>query len=72
WGLGFAVVEDPAAAGFMSSAGAFYWAGAANTHFWVDPEKDLVVVALAQDMGNSGNALLRPQIRTLVYSALLD
>lgn len=72
WGLGFAVVEDSAAAGFMSSAGTFYWAGAANTHFWVDPEKDLVVVALAQDMGNPGNASLWPQIRTLVYSALLD
>jgi CubicO group peptidase (beta-lactamase class C family) len=72
WGLGFAVMEDPAGAGFMSSEGTFYWAGAANTHFWIDPKEDMVVVALAQDMANPGDASLWPQIRTLVYSALTD
>jgi CubicO group peptidase (beta-lactamase class C family) len=72
WGLGFAVVEDPAGAGFMSSEGTFYWAGAANTHFWVDPKEDMVVVALAQDMANPADASLWPEIRTLVYSALTE
>lgn len=74
FGLGFAVMDDPAAAGFMSSEGSFFWAGAAATNFWVDPRKDLVVVAMSQHMGapEGDLGLLWPQIRTLVYSALME
>jgi CubicO group peptidase (beta-lactamase class C family) len=73
FGLGFGVIRDPAAAGFMSSEGTNFWSGAANTHFWIDPKEDLVVVVLAQDMcGAPGFETLWPQIRTLVYSALAD
>jgi CubicO group peptidase (beta-lactamase class C family) len=74
FGLGFAVVEDAGASGFMGSEGSFFWGGAANTHFWVDPKQDMVVVALAQDMVNPGNtyADLENQIRTFVYSALIE
>jgi CubicO group peptidase (beta-lactamase class C family) len=71
FGLGFAIMKDPAAAGFMSSEGTYYWAGAAATHFWVDPKEDLVVVAMSQHMGEPGGELW-PQIRTLVYSALVQ
>ena len=72
FGLGFAVMKDPAEAGYMSSEGTFFWAGAANTHFWIDPKEDLVVVAMTQDMGGAPGDELWPQIRTLVYSALME
>lgn len=42
WGLGFAVVKDAAAASMIPD-GCFYWAGAANTLFWIDPKNDIVV-----------------------------
>jgi CubicO group peptidase (beta-lactamase class C family) len=71
WGLGFAIVKDPVASGFMSSEGSFFWYGLADTHFWVDPKEDLVVVALVQDMENPGDADLLLQIRTLIYSAII-
>jgi CubicO group peptidase (beta-lactamase class C family) len=72
FGLGFAVLKDPATAGFMSSEGTYYWAGAAATHFWIDPKEDLVVIAMTQHMSVPAVDTLLPQIRTLVYSAMLD
>jgi CubicO group peptidase (beta-lactamase class C family) len=72
FGLGFAVMKDPAAAGYMSSEGTYAWAGAAGTQFWIDPKEDLVVVAMIQHMATPSVATFWSQIRTLVYSSLLD
>ena len=72
FGLGFAVMKDPAEAGYMSSEGSFFWAGAANTHFWIDPKEDIVVVAMTQHMDARGADAPWPQIRALVYSALTN
>ena len=71
FGLGFAVMKDPAAAGYISSEGSFGWAGAAATLFWVDPKEDMVVVAMTQHMGVPAVESLSSQIPALVYSALL-
>ena len=70
FGLGFAVLKDPAEAGYMASEGSFFWAGAANTHFWIDPKEDIVVIAMTQTMQVPGADSLAFQIRNLVYSAL--
>jgi len=72
WGLGFAVMKDAALAGYMSSDGTYFWAGAASTFFWIDPKEDLVVVAMTQHMGTPKLGSLWAQIRTLVYSALME
>jgi CubicO group peptidase (beta-lactamase class C family) len=72
FGLGFGIMKDPAAAGHMSSEGSFFWAGAAATHFWIDPKEDLVVVAMTQHMGVPAADELWSQLRTLVYSALMQ
>jgi len=71
FGLGFAVMKNEAAAGYMSPGGSFYWAGAAATHFWIDPKEDIVVVAMTQHMGTPAADELWGQLRTLVYSALM-
>ena len=50
FGLGFGVITDPVRTQSGGTAGTFYWDGAAGTVFWVDPEKDLAVVALVQHL----------------------
>jgi CubicO group peptidase (beta-lactamase class C family) len=74
FGLGFGVIRDPTAAGYISSEGTFFWAGAADTLFWVDPKEDLVVVAMTQYLGASPMTRLPlgPELNTLVYSAITD
>jgi CubicO group peptidase (beta-lactamase class C family) len=68
------VMEDPAAAGYMSSIGSYFWAGYASTYFWIDPKEDMVVVAMTQHIDDNVPAAgaLRGQFPTLVYSALLE
>ena len=74
FGLGFAVMEDPAAAGYLSSIGTCFWAGYASTYFWIDPKEDMVVIAMTQHIDDNVPAAgaLRGQFPTLVYSALLE
>ena len=46
------------------------WNGAAGTHFWVDPERSLVVVALSQHQPY--NTQLKLALTPVVYEALPD
>jgi CubicO group peptidase (beta-lactamase class C family) len=48
FGLGVRVVSDPVAAGSALTAGSYGWSGFYGTHFWVDPEKNLVGILFAQ------------------------
>ena len=68
FGLGFAVVTDPAALKVDSSAGELSWGGAASTAFWIDQAEGLTVSFFTQLIPS--NALpLRPQLRQLVYQS---
>lgn len=71
FGLGFAVVQDPARAAVLSSAGEYNWAGAASTAFWIDPVEDLSVIFLTQLLPST-TWPLRHELRALVYQALID
>jgi CubicO group peptidase (beta-lactamase class C family) len=71
FGLGFAVLEDPAKYRTLSTVGEFNWGGAASTTFWVDPAESLSVVFMTQLMPSS-TLPLRTQLRQLVYQALVD
>ena len=57
FGLGFAVVIDPAAAKVPSSTGEYSWGGAASTGFWVDPAEDITAVFLTQLLPSSTYSL---------------
>jgi CubicO group peptidase (beta-lactamase class C family) len=74
WGLGFAVVKDAAAAASVIPDASFYWAGSANTLFWIDPTNDIVVVAMSQSMDSNidGWTVVREQIGAMVYGALME
>lgn len=71
FGLGFSVVIDAAASKVPSTTGEMAWGGAASTAFWVDPAEDLAVVFLTQLLPSSTHAI-RPELKQLVYQALVD
>lgn len=71
FGLGFAVVFDPPQTLIPCSLGEFYWGGAASTAFWVDPMEDITAVFMTQLLPSSTYAIRR-ELRTLVYSALME
>ena len=52
FGLGFAVEEEPGAAGVIGSEGTFGWSGAASTRCWIDPKEDMVVLLMVQILGD--------------------
>ncbi|HXZ73013.1 MAG TPA: serine hydrolase domain-containing protein, partial [Streptosporangiaceae bacterium] len=71
FGLGLAVVTDPAAVRVACSPGELSWGGAASTVFWVDPLEELTVFFFTQLLPSSAHRI-RPQLRQLVYQALID
>ena len=70
FGLGFAVVTDPAAGKIICSEGELSWGGAASTTFWIDPHEELTVSFFTQLLPSSAHPI-RPQLRQLVYQALV-
>lgn len=71
FGLGFAVLDNPVPGRVPSSVGQYYWGGLASTAFWVDPVEQLTVMLFTQ-LVPSSRWPLRPQLRQMVYSALVD
>lgn len=69
FGLGFAVVTDPAALKVVCSPGELSWGGAASTAFWIDPAQELTVTFFTQLIPSSAHPI-RPMLRQLVYQAL--
>ena len=78
FGLDFAVITDPVAAGGYYGEGTFYWGGAAGTWFWIDPVRELIVIGMIQHLGASSGAGaagmpdLRSLSRTIAYSAIVE
>ena len=71
FGLDFAVVEDPSAAGGYGGKGTYYWGGYAGTWFWIDPVYNLIVVGMIQHRGE-GMPDLRGLSRALTYQAIVE
>ena len=69
FGLGFAVVTDPARTLMPASKGEFYWGGAYSTAFFVDPVERITMVFMTQ-LYPSSTYPIRRQLKTLIYSAL--
>jgi CubicO group peptidase (beta-lactamase class C family) len=69
FGIGGAVVLDPARAGVPGSVGDFSWGGMASTFFWVDRALDLSVVFFTQ-LSPSSSYPARAQLKALIHGAL--
>jgi len=70
FGLGFAVVTDPAALKVDCSAGELSWGGAASTAFWIDQAEGITVSFFTQLIPSNAYPL-RPQLRQLVYQSIV-
>ena len=70
FGLDFAVVEDPMAAGGYGGEGTYYWGGYAGTWFWIDPVYNLIVVGMIQQRAD-GMPDVRALSRSLTYQAIV-
>jgi CubicO group peptidase (beta-lactamase class C family) len=70
FGLDFAVVEDPAAAGGYYGKGTYYWGGYAGTWFWIDPVYELIVIGMIQHRGEQMPDF-RALSRSLTYQAIV-
>jgi len=71
FGLGFAMVTDPARTLIPSSEGEFYWGGAYSTAFFVDPVERITMVFMTQVYPSNAYPIRR-QLKTLIYSALVE
>jgi CubicO group peptidase (beta-lactamase class C family) len=71
WGYDCAVFTDPAEADEIVGKGTFYWLGAADTWFWVDPANDLIFVGMTQHLYGRLQPNVEDLSRPPVYQALV-
>ena len=71
WGYDCAVFSDPLEANEMVGKGTFFWIGAADTWFWVNPTNDLIFVGMTQRKMGPGWPDVEALSQPLVYQALL-
>jgi CubicO group peptidase (beta-lactamase class C family) len=72
WGYDCAVFTDPQEADRVAGKGTFYWWGAADTWFWVDPANDVVFVGMTQRLFGPGLPDVEELSQPAVYQALLN
>ncbi len=70
FGFGFAVTQDVAATNNLGSNGIFYWSGAFNTHFFIDPKERLISIFMTQE--EPYTSFYHVKMRQLVYQSIVD
>ncbi|MEM9870748.1 MAG: serine hydrolase domain-containing protein [Pseudomonadota bacterium] len=70
FGIGGAVVIDPARSHVPSSPGDFSWGGMASTFFWIDPVHQISAVLFTQ-LTPSSSTPARAELKALVHGALM-
>lgn len=71
WGYDCAVFTNPSEADEIVGNGTFYWLGAADTWFWVDPANDLIFVGMTQHLFGRLQPNVEDLSRPVVYQALV-
>ena len=73
WGfsLGSAVLLDPAAAGTPQHAGTWQWGGVLGTHWFVDPEARLTVVAMTNTAIAGVIGAFPAELRNAIYDSAI-
>ncbi len=70
YGLGVAVMTDPARAGVPGSKGEYGWPGLASTWFDVDPAEDMVALVMTQFAPR--DVRFDDQFQVMAYQALIE
>jgi CubicO group peptidase (beta-lactamase class C family) len=68
YGLSVRVIEDAVAGNHRISDGSFGWSGAYGTHFWVDPQEDIIAVMMIQTPIRD----MRPEFENAVMQAIVE
>ncbi len=71
YGLGFAVLKENYQSDFIGSPGSYWWAGAANTYFYIDPREDLILIFMTQFVPNFYYPVCK-EFRELVYKSIIE
>ena len=69
FGLGFAVVTKTAATLLSGSDGLYYWSGANNTHFFINPKEKLIAILLTQKVPH--DFYYHARLRELVHQTFI-
>ncbi len=70
FGLGFGIKTDMAASADMASEGMYYWSGAFNTYFFIDPKEEMIAFLMMQTAPYTD--YYNQKMRQLVYQAIVD
>ncbi|MEX2583647.1 MAG: serine hydrolase domain-containing protein [Gemmatimonadota bacterium] len=70
FGLAVAVQVDPPDGNTLSPTGTYWWAGLANTNFWIDPENELIGMIYTQQLPSGRDGGASSTFRRMVYEAL--
>jgi CubicO group peptidase (beta-lactamase class C family) len=71
WGYDCAVIYDPPTADEIVGKGTFFWIGAADTWFWIDPTNDIVFVGMTQHQIGPHQPDVEQISRPTLYQALV-
>lgn len=71
-GLGVAVRTAGGESGLLGSAGAYGWNGGYNTYFRIDPQEQLIMIFLPQQVYLPGDQELQFTFHNLVMQAIVD
>ena len=71
FGLGFKITMSVTDSQGFESVGNYGWMGAASTHFWIDPQEEIIGLLMTQFMP-SLHYPLEEQLKVLTYQALID
>jgi CubicO group peptidase (beta-lactamase class C family) len=71
WGYDCAVYNDPVQADDVVGKVTFFWFGAADTWFWIDPTNDLIFIGMTQRMFGGTAPDVEALSHPVVYQALV-
>ncbi|MEM7195778.1 MAG: serine hydrolase domain-containing protein [Pseudomonadota bacterium] len=71
FGLGYAVVLDPAVTESPTNQGEYSWGGMASTYHWIDPVEQIIVVFMTQLIPSSTYPL-RAELKQVVHDCLTN
>jgi len=72
FGVDFAIVMDPVADKTSQAQNSFYWGGAFGTWFWIDPDHDMIVIGMIQNLNGSTPGQGTPPNREISAKAVAE
>ena len=72
YGFSLFILENPEIDNTNSTKGIYGWSGYHNTHFWIDPEKQLFAIFLSRSRQGVSNIDTQKEFRRAVYKTIMN